>query len=54
MRTCISPFDKPENLEPNPPTDKEKERLKICCAKPNERLACLVKVKGDITLLPPY
>lgn len=52
--TCLCPFDKPENLDPNPPTEKELERLKICCAKPNERLACLVKIKGDVTILPPY
>ncbi len=52
--TCLVPFDKPENLEPNPPEEKEAERLKICCAKPNERLTCQVKVKGDIEIEPIY
>lgn len=46
--TCLCPIDKPENLAPNPPDEKETERLKIFFAKPNERLACQVKVKGDI------
>lgn len=52
--TCLVPIDKPENLDPHPPTDKEAERLKICCAKPNERLACQVKIKADVKILPPY
>ncbi|MDP4012485.1 MAG: 2Fe-2S iron-sulfur cluster-binding protein [Candidatus Nanoarchaeia archaeon] len=52
--TCLCPVDKPENLDPNPPGEKEKERLSICCAKPNERLACQVKVKGDVVISSPY
>lgn len=48
--TCLSSFDKVENLEPKTPTGNEAERLRTFFAKPNERLACQVKVKGDIVI----
>ena len=50
--TCLVGFDKPENLIP--PDEKEAERLAVFYAKPNERLACQVKIKGDITVEPMY
>lgn len=48
--TCLCPIDPSENLEPEVPTEKEMERLKIFFAKPNERLSCQIKIKGDIVI----
>jgi len=52
--TCLCPIEPIENLDPNPAEGAEKKLLEVYCAKDNERLACQVKVKGDITVKSPY